>query len=128
RRQFTRSVFGAVFERRYPKRRAGAEAAGDRLPQADPRDPGRAASGGRASGKNGSAAETSPLDAPRPSAYSTVWAIPRPPKTGGRAGGVAQLVRVPDCRSGGCGFESRRPRLVPPTTYGESLTSGAPVE
>ena len=25
-------------------------------------------------------------------------------------GGVAQLVRVPDCRSGGCGFESRRPR------------------
>ena len=26
--------------------------------------------------------------------------------------GVAQLVRVPDCRSGGCGFESRRPRFV----------------
>ena len=25
-------------------------------------------------------------------------------------GGVAQLVRVPDCRSGGCEFESRRPR------------------
>ena len=25
-------------------------------------------------------------------------------------GDVAQLVRVPDCRSGGCGFESRRPR------------------
>ncbi len=25
-------------------------------------------------------------------------------------GAVAQLVRVPDCRSGGCGFESRRPR------------------
>ena len=28
-------------------------------------------------------------------------------------GGVAQLVRVPDCRSGGCGFEPRRPRLLP---------------
>ena len=26
-------------------------------------------------------------------------------------GPVAQLVRVPDCRSGGCGFESRRGRL-----------------
>ena len=26
-------------------------------------------------------------------------------------GAVAQLVRVPDCRSGGCGFKSRRPRL-----------------
>ena len=25
-------------------------------------------------------------------------------------GVVAQLVRVPDCRSGGCGFEPRRPR------------------
>ena len=25
-------------------------------------------------------------------------------------GAVAQLVRVPDCRSGGCGFEPRRPR------------------
>ena len=25
-------------------------------------------------------------------------------------GDVAQLVRVPDCRSGGCGFESRRLR------------------
>ena len=30
----------------------------------------------------------------------------------GDVGGVAQLVRVPDCRSGGCGFESRRPRFV----------------
>ncbi len=27
------------------------------------------------------------------------------------SGGVAQLVRVPDCRSGGCGLEPRRPRL-----------------
>ncbi len=26
------------------------------------------------------------------------------------SGGVAQLVRVPDCRSGSCGFESRHPR------------------
>ncbi len=26
-------------------------------------------------------------------------------------GVVAQLVRVPDCRSGGCGFEPRRPRF-----------------
>ena len=26
-------------------------------------------------------------------------------------GGVAQLVRVPDCRSGGCGFEPRRARF-----------------
>src|SRR5688500_14697513 len=29
-------------------------------------------------------------------------------------GAVAQLVRVPDCRSGGCGFEPRRPRLQQP--------------
>src|SRR5262249_12480625 len=29
-------------------------------------------------------------------------------------GDVAQLVRVPDCRSGGCGFESRRPRSRKP--------------
>src|SRR3954470_235172 len=31
-----------------------------------------------------------------------------------RDGRVAQLVRVPDCRSGGCGFESRRARLRTP--------------
>jgi hypothetical protein len=30
------------------------------------------------------------------------------------SGAVAQLVRVPDCRSGGCGFEPRRPRLCSP--------------
>ena len=29
-------------------------------------------------------------------------------------GVVAQLVRAPDCRSGGCGFEPRRPRLAKP--------------
>ena len=29
-------------------------------------------------------------------------------------GGVAQLVRVLDCRSSGCGFESRRPRFPKP--------------
>ena len=29
-------------------------------------------------------------------------------------GAVAQLVRVPDCRSGGCGFKSRRPRFSKP--------------
>ena len=28
-----------------------------------------------------------------------------------KTGAVAQLVRVPDCRSGGCGFESRLRRL-----------------
>ena len=28
------------------------------------------------------------------------------------SGAVAQLVRVPDCRSGGCGFESRQRRLT----------------
>ena len=28
-------------------------------------------------------------------------------KTPFQVGAVAQLVRVPDCRSGGCGFESR---------------------
>ncbi len=27
-------------------------------------------------------------------------------------GAVAQLVRAPDCRSGGCGFDSRPPRLL----------------
>ena len=27
-------------------------------------------------------------------------------------GVVAQLVRAPDCRSGGCGFEPRRPRFL----------------
>src|SRR5690606_30885310 len=36
-------------------------------------------------------------------------------------GAVAQLVRVPDCRSGGCGFESRPPRLTSPAFAGLSL-------
>src|SRR5262249_17808551 len=40
----------------------------------------------------------------------------RPPN-----GDVAQLVRVPDCRSGGCGFESRRPRSGMPRTYEDNL-------
>ena len=31
-----------------------------------------------------------------------------------QGGGVAQLVRVLDCRSSGCGFESRRPRFFKP--------------
>lgn len=35
-----------------------------------------------------------------------VWLVSLPPTHGD----VAQLVRVPDCRSGGCGFDSRRPR------------------
>ena len=36
---------------------------------------------------------------------------PQQLKFGNESGAVAQLVRVPDCRSGGCGFKSRRPRL-----------------
>ena len=36
-------------------------------------------------------------------------------------GAVAQLVRVPDCRSGGCGFESRPPRFRTPLHAGFSL-------
>ena len=34
-----------------------------------------------------------------------------PAGAGTPSGAVAQLVRVPDCRSGGCGFESRPPRF-----------------
>ena len=33
-------------------------------------------------------------------------------------GAVAQLVRVPDCRSGGCGFESRLRRSKMPGDHG----------
>ena len=32
-------------------------------------------------------------------------------------GAVAQLVRVPDCRSGGWGFESPRPRYLKPREF-----------
>ena len=32
-------------------------------------------------------------------------------RSGEQPGVVAQLVRAPDCRSGGCGFESRPPRF-----------------
>jgi hypothetical protein len=38
------------------------------------------------------------------------WILGRGPGWTCTYGGVAQLVRVPDCRSGGCGFDSRRPR------------------
>ena len=48
------------------------------------------------------------------------------PAAGGRElfqiGAVAQLVRVPDCRSGGCGFESR-PRRSPKERPGKHLRS-----
>ena len=40
-------------------------------------------------------------------------------------GAVAQLVRVPDCRSGGCGFESRPPRFLTPLHAGFSLRTMA---
>ena len=42
-------------------------------------------------------------------------------------GAVAQLARVPDCRSGGCGFESRRPRskLYSRTLAGNPLAEPA---
>ncbi len=40
-------------------------------------------------------------------------------------GAVAQLVRVPDCRSGGCGFESRPPRFRTPLPAGFSLRRAA---
>jgi outer membrane murein-binding lipoprotein Lpp len=36
-------------------------------------------------------------------------------------GAVAQLVRVPDCRSGGCGFESRPPRFRRPRMISGAL-------
>ena len=42
-------------------------------------------------------------------------------------GAVAQLVRVPDCRSGGCGFESRPPRFGSPPHAGFSLRTIATV-
>ena len=43
------------------------------------------------------------------------------PPLGPEFGAVAQLVRVPDCRSGGCGFESRPPRFRTPLHAGFSL-------
>ncbi len=40
-------------------------------------------------------------------------------------GAVAQLDRVPDCRSGGCGFESRPPRFRTPLPAGFCLHTRA---
>ncbi len=40
------------------------------------------------------------------------------------SGDVAQLVRAPDCRSGGCGFESRRPRFVHQIAPSNSTAQG----
>ncbi len=40
----------------------------------------------------------------------TYWTLEFP-------GDVAQLVRAPDCRSGGCGFEPRRPRCHDRSTF-----------
>ena len=37
-------------------------------------------------------------------------------------GAVAQLVRVPACRAGGCGFESRPPRFKRPWQYAEGVS------
>ena len=44
------------------------------------------------------------------------------PRALNKSGAVAQLVRVPDCRSGGCGFESRRPRWRKPVKSGENTS------
>jgi hypothetical protein len=53
----------------------------------------------------------------------------RPRKRAGdqRDGGVAQLVRVPDCRSGGCGFEPRRPRYNSNPPISTTLAEGCVV-
>lgn len=59
-----------------------------------------------ASGKNRSIFRSLPAQAPLSSKAIGIYLGTCPAH-----GAVAQLVRVPDCRSGGCGFESRRPRL-----------------
>ena len=69
---------------------------------------------------------------PRPHGYHVATLLgrhqgrgfPVPPWPTAPEGAVAQLVRVPDCRSGGCGFESRPPRLKRPFYRGRFLLLG----
>jgi hypothetical protein len=42
-------------------------------------------------------------------------------------GVVVQLVRIPACRAGGCGFESRPPRIAPVTQWIEYRISNPAV-
>ena len=58
----------------------------------------------------------------RPPGANTMLPPPRSaPAPRDPQGDVAQLVRVPDCRSGGCGFESRRPRQQEPRGVSRNL-------